>query len=206
MAGQTRLLVEGGDDEHVLKHICGAHQVPHLSEIKALEGFPNILNSIVTQLRFADEGDIIGVIVDADTNLTNRWQSLRSRFIEAGYQNVPVQPLPSGTVLEPPSESILPRAGIWIMPDNSNKGNLEDFLSFLVPQPNKLLEHATACVEAVPTRLFGKGDELKATLHTWLAWQKEPGRPYGTAITARFLDPNVPEVHVLVSWLRELFR
>ena len=48
-------------------------------------------------------------------------------------------------------------------------------------------------------------DEPKAVIHTWLAWQKEPGRPFGTAITARFLDPNVPEVDVLVAWLKRLF-
>ena len=34
---------------------------------------------------------------------------------------------------------------------------------------------------------------------------EEPGLPYGTAVRARFLDPCVPEVDVLASWLRRLF-
>jgi len=39
----------------------------------------------------------------------------------------------------------------------------------------------------------------------WLAWQQEPGKPLGTAITARFLDPTVAQVDVLVSWLNRLY-
>ncbi|MGO8750061.1 MAG: DUF3226 domain-containing protein [Thermoguttaceae bacterium] len=42
-------------------------------------------------------------------------------------------------------------------------------------------------------------------IHTWLAWQKKPGKPLGIAIRERFLDPNVPQVDVLVSWLKRLF-
>jgi hypothetical protein len=51
-------------------------------------------------------------------------------------------------------------------------------------------------VAAIPEaeRRFGPLAEPKAIIHTWLAWQKEPGKPLGTAITARFLDPNVAEV------------
>jgi len=42
-------------------------------------------------------------------------------------------------------------------------------------------------------------------MHTWLAWQEEPGKPLGTAITAKFLDANVAQVDVLVAWLKALF-
>ena len=93
------------------------------------------------------------------------------------------------------------------MPNNQTSGILEDFLRFLVPQPNILFDHAKASVAAIPEgeRRFKQLDEPKAVIHTWLAWQEEPGRPFGTAITARFLDPNVPEVDVLAAWLKRLF-
>ena len=42
-------------------------------------------------------------------------------------------------------------------------------------------------------------------MHTWLAWQENPGRPYGTAITARFLDAEAPQADVLVAWINYLF-
>lgn len=94
-----------------------------------------------------------------------------------------------------------------IMPDNRAPGILEDFLQFLIPQPNRLLDHVKGSIAGIPEdeRLFGPLDEPKAVVHTWLAWQRDPGKPFGTAITARFLDPNVSEADNLVAWLRRLF-
>ena len=92
------------------------------------------------------------------------------------------------------------------MPDNQTPGILGHFLSFLVPQqPNALFCHVNACVDSIPDIRFSQNDKPKAIIHTWLAWQEKPGRPYGTAITAHFLDPDVPQVDVLVSWLERLF-
>lgn len=153
MANGKILLVEGTDDEHVLKHICGNRDITPL-DIKKSDGADKLIES-----------------------------------------------------LDPPAGTLLPRLGVWIMPDNQKSGTLEDFLRFLVPQPTILFDHVRNSVAAIPEgeRRFKPLDEPKAIIHTWLAWQKEPGRPFGTAITARFLDPNVPEVDVLVAWLNRLF-
>ena len=91
------------------------------------------------------------------------------------------------------------------MPDNQTSGILEDFLRFLVPSPNDLMNYAVFCVESISDPLFRPTDRPKVIMHTWLAWQKNPGRPFGTAITSEFLDPNVSQVEVLVDWLRQLF-
>lgn len=149
-----------------------------------------------------------GVVTDADTNVAARWSPLRDRLVALGYEAVPDDPEPDGTVLEPPKGTLLPRVGIWMMPDNRNKGILEDFLRFLIPEGSKLFEHVKLSMANIPGDeiRFGKLDEPKALVHTWLAWQKEPGKPLGTAITARYLDPDVPEVDVLVGWLNRLFR
>ena len=208
MANKKTLLVEGGDDEHVLKHLCSYHSIPHLDEIKQLGGDRELLSTIPVQLKASnEEGDVVGVVMDADTNVSARWQSIRYRFLEAGYPEVivPDQPDPAGTILESPSGTILPRAGIWIMPDNTTTGILENFLEFLVPQPDLLFDHAINSVDSIPAQRFSKLDKPKAVMHTWLAWQKEPGQPYGTAITSRFLDASLPQADLLVSWLRRLF-
>ncbi len=42
-------------------------------------------------------------------------------------------------------------------------------------------------------------------MHTWLAWQSEPGEPYGTAIRAGYLNASVPQVDGLAAWLERLF-
>ena len=208
MANGKILLVEGTDDKHVLKHICGNRDIPHLDKVEKYGGIEKLLESLGVRLPLLNgEGDVIGVVIDADTDISVRWQSIRDRIIGVGYQNVPDQPDLDGTILDPPAGTLLPRLGVWIMPNNQTSGILEDFLHFLVPQPNILFDHARDSVKTIPEgeRRFKQLAEPKAVIHTWLAWQEEPGRPFGTAITARFLDPNVPEVDVLAAWLKRLF-
>lgn len=202
------LMVEGTDDEHVLKHICGNYGIPRLDEVETHEGVDHLLESIPVQLNLNDEdGDVVGIVIDADSDLNARWQSLRDIFTQAGYPNVPNQPDPNGTVLEAPSGTLLPKAGVWLMPDNKTPGILEDFLRFLVPdRQSALFAHAERSVATVPERRFSQNDTPKAIIHTWLAWQEEPGRPYGTAITARFLDSQLPQARPLADWLGRLFR
>jgi hypothetical protein len=202
---QKILLVEGNDDEHVMKHICGNRGIPQLDEVKPLCGAERLLEDLPVRLKLSSADDIVGVVIDADTDLAARWQAIRDRLSQSGYKNVPVDPDPNGTILEPPAELPRPRVGVWIMPNNKTTGILEDFLNFLVPQPDALFNHVNASVDAISDQRFTQNDKPKAVIHTWLAWQSEPGLPYGTAITARFLDPNLPEADVLVSWLRRLF-
>jgi hypothetical protein len=201
------LLVEGSDDEHVLKHLCGNRGVPHLDEIAPHEGADHLLDSFPVRLKASEDGDIVGVVIDADTDLASRWQSLRDRLTRVGYESVPQNPTSEGTVLDPPGGTLLPRVGIWIMPDNQTKGILEDFLRFLVPEGSRLFDHVKSSVTAIPEgeKRFGQLAEPKAIIHTWLAWQEEPGKPLGQAITARYLDPGVAQVDILVSWLNRLF-
>ena len=208
MADKKILLVEGTDDKHVLKHICGNRDIPHLDKVEKYGGIEKLLESLGVRLPLLNgEGDVIGVVIDADTDISVRWQSIRDRITDIGYQNVPDQPDPGGTILDPPAGTYLPRLGVWIMPNNQTSGILEDFLRFLVPQPNILFDHAKASVAAIPEgeRRFKQLAEPKAVIHTWLAWQEEPGRPLVPAISACFLDPNVPEVDVLADWLKRLF-
>jgi hypothetical protein len=207
MADAKILLVEGPDDEHVLKHICGNRGIAHLDEVKSHGGVDTLLESIPVRLKESDV-HIVGVVIDADTDVKARWESLRHRLIKVGYQDVPTDPMPEGTILDPPAQALLPRVGVWIMPDNRTNGILEDFLLFLVPHDGvSLFNHVQSSVAAIPAadRRFGLRVKPKAIIHTWLAWQEEPGKPLGTAITARFLDPNVAQVDVLVSWLKRLF-
>ena len=138
--GSKILLLEGPTDEHVLKHICGNRGVPHLDEVRPHHNVERLLDSIPVQLRASnEEDDVVGVVIDADEDLPDRWQSIRNMLVETGYERVPNQPAPDGTILDPPPHALLPRAGIWIMPDNQMKGILETFLRSLIPKPNASL-------------------------------------------------------------------
>jgi hypothetical protein len=150
------LLVEGDDDKHVLKHICGNRGGPYLDEVRTHGGVDALLKSIPVRLRLSQDGDIVGVVIDADTDVKARWQSLRDRLVNVGYQNVPADPAPDGTILDPLAQTLLPRVGIWIMPDNQTNGILENFLRFLVPQECTLFRHVLSSVATIPAadRLF----------------------------------------------------
>ncbi len=45
----------------------------------------------------------------------------------------------------------------------------------------------------------------KAVLHAWLAWQNNPGRPYGTAIKSGYLRHDSAAARRFVAWFRQLF-
>ncbi len=206
MAAKKILLVEGVDDEHVLKNLCGARKVGKLDEFKKFEGVDRLLRELPVEIKGSNM-DAMGVVIDADVNLADRWDSLRNRLMQAGYKNIPEQPDPKGTIISAPPGSLLPRFGVWIMPDNQSAGILEDFLRFLVPDKNQLFEHVETSIASIPAgeQRFSDAAKPKAVIHTWLAWQKEPGKPMGTAITARFLDPDAPQVDTLIQWLQRLY-
>ncbi|NJL27134.1 MAG: hypothetical protein HC897_04225 [Thermoanaerobaculia bacterium] len=205
MAGRNLLLVEGSDDEHVVTHLCLHHGVPEF-EIASQGGIKRLIESFPIRLKQSDL-DALGVLVDADTDLQARWRALRQHLVRAGYPKVPKLPKPAGTICQAPVDTLLPRLGIWLMPDNKTKGTLEDFLRFLVPAGSPLLAHVQQSVDGIPPgeRRFSALAQPKAIIHTWLAWQAEPGKPLGTAITAKYLDASVPQVADFISWLRQLF-
>ncbi len=200
------LLVEGTDDEHVIKAICGRRGLQKIDEIKPCGGIDRLLEAFPVRLKESDV-TALGVVIDADSDLQGRWESLRHLLVQAGYENVCATPLAAGVIIDPPANSLLPRAGLWLMPNNSTAGILEDFLRFLVPTPSPLLQHAEQSLTTIPaTELrFTPLARPKALIHTWLAWQQEPGRPLGLSITARFLDGGAPQVDIFVRWLQSLF-
>ena len=103
--------------------------------------------------------------------------------------------------------SQLPRVGIWLMPDNRLPGILEDFLRFLVPDGDGLLAHAGQAIDSIPAgqRRFSDVKAAKARIHTWLAWQEEPGKPFGQAISAHYLNPELPAADIFAGWLQRTF-
>lgn len=199
-------MVEGVDDEHVVKHLCAHYDIPHINDFYRNNGITQLLEGFRVRLK-ESQIETLGVLVDADTDILARWQSLRNILVAKGYSEVVLLPPEGGFILDPPTNSILPRVGIWLMPNNQTTGILEDFLRFLVPIGSKLFEHALKSVASIPIdeRRFKELDLPKAHIHTWLAWQVDPGTPFGTAIKARFLNAGVDEARQFVDWYRRLY-
>lgn len=204
------LLVEGKNDQHVIWALCASYQVSELFQIEIPKvsegGVESLIDSISTRIDRADLRTL-GIIVDADNNLNQRWQQVRTQLMIAGFHDTPINIPTSGLIVE--QENLYTkRVGIWIMPNNETNGKLEDFVRFLIDDYDLLqhdVEQFLAQIEAQKHHKYREVDHVKAFIHTWLACQKQPGQPMGQAITAKALRSDSPIAQQFVSWLRQLF-
>lgn len=199
------LYVEGKNDLHVVANICNEHDVVEF-DIKESGNVEQLLDDVPTvvksELAYADA---IGMVIDADMSLADRWRSISSRLEQVGYEGLPPSPEAGGLVMGPRTDLHLPTVGVWIMPNNQDDGALEDFLALLVPQGNEDWGHAEACVSALGSCRFSPSDRKKAVLYTWLAWRETPGQPYGRAIGSRSFDVSAEPAVRFARWLQQLF-
>ena len=117
---------------------------------------------------------------------------------------MPDQPEESGTVVGAIEKK--PKLGFWLMPDNTNPGMLEDFCADLADRES--FEFADQCVTEAQERSLTNFNDIhrsKAVIHTYLAWQDEPGQPLGQAITTHSLKPETYIAQSFTGWLRTLF-
>jgi hypothetical protein len=203
------LLVEGPDDFHLLNHLLDQHGLADQFDLVQSGGNEQVFTSLRTRLKFPSL-ERLGIMLDADPSdehadaVAQLWHRIRDALHRAGFRSVPEAPLSSGTIIRDPEKPVV---GVWLMPDNTSPGMLEDFCRFLIPDSDPLWPHATQAVQTIPIeeRRFPARNVAKANLHTWLAWQNEPGKPIGQAITKRYLDGGAPHGLKLIAWLRDLF-
>jgi hypothetical protein len=208
------LLVEGPNDRHIIQSLLKPRNfsvllpgeqeledetIPGTSGIEALlKDFP---------VRLKENHEVLGIVVDADLNLSTRWQAIRDRLLRSGYSSIPKEPPTEGFILESP-DPFLPRFGAWLMPNNQDIGTMEDFIRLLIPAEDELSGYATRIlneIEAVDLQRYAPKDRSKAFIHTWLAWQKKPEMRIGQAITAKVLEKDAPIAASFTHWLRKLF-
>jgi hypothetical protein len=145
---------------------------------------------------------ILGIILDADDEPADRWQSMRNCLLDR-YPDIPEE-LPATGLIHPGEITV----GVWMMPDNQQRGMLETFLEFLLPDNSEELWNLASqtCEQAAANgAAFKKAHTDKARIHTWLAWQNPPGRQLHNAITERILSPTSPQAAVFMQWFKDLF-
>lgn len=94
------------------------------------------------------------------------------------------------------------------MPDNNNNGILEDFVAFLIPTGDKLLPEVDSALKNIEKKglnMYKSIHHSKARIHTWLAWQEDPGTPMGAAVTKKYLTTTPPICKKFVDWLNALY-
>jgi len=201
MDATNLLIAEDSDIEHVVYNLCKRYQLPEQFKVKNKGSVSTVLKELTIELK-SPTLKRLGVVIDADADLPQRWQSVVDRLQKFGYRHVPVIPEISGTIIV---ELGRPKLGIWLMPNNQLAGMVEHFAAFLIPQGDSLWPMAQRVVLEIPDDSRRFNHPIKAQVHTWLAWQEDPGRPIGTAITNRYLDANAPHAQQFVNWLKRLF-
>lgn len=197
------LLVEGDNDCHVVMALCNAHRVPETFGIYQCGSDKGVLKRLNALIVRPNPPEVIGVMLDADTSLTARWQSIQTKLQHYHYP-FPNIPDPMGTIVESSEDE--PKLGFWLMPNNQESGMLEDFCAELA-NPDAL-NFAQSCVQEAQNRnlsTFKAVHFSKAVIHTYLAWQNEPGYPLGKAITRQSLSPNAEMAVNFTNWLIRLF-
>ena len=213
------LLVEGQDDKHVIRHLCKQHQatlsfffsdpdkddsqVP-VSDRPAVfiwvtGNINEVLKSIVPQIKAPDR-QAVGILVDANDDVTGRWEAIRNRLQGADI-NPPQRLSPDGTIIQ-----ANPLIGIWLMPDNLSAGELEDFVVQMIPEGDQVWPLSQRYIEEIPQeeRKFSDGKILRAQLYAWLAAREDPRR-MGLAIRAQDLKVDGTLSQKFVVWLNALF-
>lgn len=201
-----RLFVEGNNDLHVVAQVARKlkSKMPEWWQTDLIRDARSDTGALAEFKTAIKNPGRYGLILDADATdgkrVADRWGSLSALPLE-----VPEAPPRDGWISEP-KEGL--RVGVWLMPNNENEGALEGFLMGLVPESSSwtYAEQVVETARRDHKADFAERHAAKARLHTWLAWRKEPGRPYGRAIEAGDLDPTRNDLpRRFVDWMTRLY-
>jgi len=202
------LLVEGEEDKRVIPYLMEANGIPWKKQeepvfIRECGGYQNIDSTLISTVLQKSGLQVLGVIVDADDNLNERWKSIRNACLES-IPDIP-ENLPTTGLIHPINDI---QFGVWIMPDNQARGMLETFLSYLIPDESEpLWQYAQNVIGEAQNQgaTFINSHFDKAQIYTWLAWQDPPGRQLHNAVMEKILNPNHPQAKPFVNWFKQLY-
>ena len=210
------LHVEGRDDLYTIAELLRRHGVdmsepkrpftilPAKDPATSVEGVGPLLANMADAIRNATDRPV-GFVLDVDVKTGDRWSAVSAKLKAAGVVPPGTCP-PNGYFGQVPGYPH--RVGVWMMPDCvKDHGKLEHLLETLMPANDPVWPLAETSTDQA--KKLGAGfrdvDRQKAVVHCWLAWQKDPGVPFGTAINAKFLGCDSPEARAFVRWLRDLY-
>lgn len=210
MTLEGQLLVEGTDDQHIVWALCKQYQVTQSFSVEETGGIEELFKGLPQRIRDKYLGRL-GIVIDADTNLDARWQKVKTLFDRFGY-SMPDYPAAGGTIVIYPDEGMPypSKVGVWLMPNNQTTGIIEDFMQELASVDDILFEEAQTTIQHIEKTVvedlrFASKDRSKALIHTYLAWQQNPGTPMGLAITKKYFDADAALAQQFINWLNELF-
>ena len=194
------LLVEGPRDKYVVEEICRHHHMGHGFDISVKSDIDQLLDGIVPEI-LASRSRSVGILADANDDLINRWNKIRDRVYTGGIE-LPESLSQMGCIVETEDK---PRIGVWLMPDNTSAGELEDFVAKMIPSDDNVWPLSKRYIATIPDPAFTDKKRVRAQLYAWLAARKNP-KHMSTAIEDKDLEVNGMLCQTLVAWLNGLFR
>lgn len=231
MASQVpELFVEGKDDISVVNALLFRHGIDtqrgkKYLRIRDIGSVEELLETMPDAVKAA-RSQPVGFVVDIDIACSQRWQAVQDRL---NFANDPTTKLETALPTACPPSGYFGKVrnypnhfGVWLMPDCQSDGKmLEDLAPALMTHGDPLWAHAqSASVEAaklvdvanshIPQddrkwKRYSDHLEVKASVHTWLAWQREPGIEFGAAINAHILRHDSDQAKGFLRWLRDLY-
>ena len=209
MIGSTspscELFVEGPDDLHAIGQLLLRRGFDRLAipAFKESGSKKEVLRAIRVAVRAATGG-------------VGRLRSGRQRRSSGnlGVRKVPPQRCRCQNPDRDPGERIRgrirglrdPRGGVAHSRQSPNR-SFGRLLADLIDEGDPLFPHAEDAAGRAKElgARFASTAAQKAVLHTWLAWQKEPGRPYGVAIKARYFGATGAAADRFLAWFERVF-
>jgi hypothetical protein len=206
------LLVEGKQDLRVIPELMEANGINWGTRkkpvvfIRDYDDYQNLIDPDIISTELQASGlSALGIMLDADENPLQRWQSIRNSCLRS-ISDLP-ESLPEEGLIHGTPDRI--RFGVWLMPDNKMGGMLETFLSYMIPTGNEILwEFAQEAAQSAQSKgaSFIESHFDKANIYTWLAWQHPPGRQLHQAVIEKILHPSHPNAQPFVSWFKGLYQ
>ena len=225
------LFVEGKTDKYVVLQLLKSHgvfaqdgdQKPAnptdvqvvVSVVKPTEGSSGskeeLLDDLSQRVRNPKHASI-GYVFDADDpaftewNLLQTWQAVRDRLAKAPTLLAAPDEIHGDGFHGRHSKTGTP-IGVWLMPDNTRDGAIEDFLRELIADGDRVApfaEKSTRDAKEFHGALFSDKDFKKAAMQAWLAWQEEIPMTFGTAFQKNQLLKDKPLALRFVAWVQTL--
>ena len=154
------LLVEGQNDLHVVGHICERHSSDFSFDIIPKDNWEKLRDSISVEIKVPGR-QIVGILADADDDPAGRWDSIKEQLGRAGIQ-VESSSFPRGLIVDR-----TPKVGVWLMPDNENPSELEDFVIEMIPDGDAVWPRSKSYIDGIPEqdRPFTEGKRQRARLY-----------------------------------------
>ena len=137
------LMVEGRNDRHVVEHMREKELRFINFHVRDMDNLDELLNAIAVEIK-APGREVVGFVVDANDSIDERWRAITRKLKDVGII-APNKPDKAGTIIE--ANGNYPKVGIWLMPDNKSKGELEDFVQQMIDSDDPVWPRAVSYIE-----------------------------------------------------------